>query len=229
MLTLERLRFTRGDYTLNADWSLPRGSRCAVLGPSGGGKSTLLSLIAGFEPPAAGRIWLAGVDITGQSPGARPISTVFQETNLFPHLSVSQNVGLGLTPARLSAAQADAVTDVLRAVELAAFADRKPGALSGGQRARVALARVLLRERPLLLLDEAFSALGPALKNEMFALLESILSQTGATVLMVTHDPEEAALMDQIIVVEGGKAHAPQPAGPILADPPPALAAYLGR
>ncbi|MEL6608832.1 MAG: ATP-binding cassette domain-containing protein [Pseudomonadota bacterium] len=229
MLTLEDVQVTRGAFTLAANWSLEPGARCAVLGPSGGGKSTLLNAIAGFDPLTAGRLVIDGIDMGDTAPGDRPISVVFQETNLFPHLSVWQNTALGVNPRlSLSAQDRQAIGDVLERVGLGAMHDRKPGALSGGQRARVALARVLLRARPWLLLDEAFSALGPSLKTEMFALLDEVLAETGAGLLMVTHDPLEAARMDQIIVVDGGRAEPPVEAQGLLADPPPHLKAYLG-
>ncbi|MEM9438491.1 MAG: ATP-binding cassette domain-containing protein [Pseudomonadota bacterium] len=229
MLTLEQVRFERGAFSLSADWSLKTGARVAVIGPSGGGKSTLLSLIAGFESPREGRVVMDGEDQTGRRPGERPLSIVFQEGNLFPHLTVAQNVGMGLSPSlRLGAREREAVEDVLTRVGLAGMGGRKPAALSGGQRARVALARVLLRDKPLLLLDEAFSALGPALKDEMFELLDAVVGSE-KTVVMVTHDPLEASRMGDIVVVDDGMAAAPAEAGPLLADPSPQLRAYLGR
>lgn len=164
------------------------------------------------------------------APGQRPVSVLFQDQNLFPHLSVAQNVGLGLRPdLRLTPADRDRVAQVLAEVGLEGLADRRSADLSGGQQGRVALARVLLRARPLLLLDEPFAALGPALKSEMLALLARIADRTGATVLMVTHDPEDARrFAPQTILVEGGVAHPPVPTGPLLDDPPPGLRAYLG-
>ncbi|MEM1375253.1 MAG: ATP-binding cassette domain-containing protein [Pseudomonadota bacterium] len=227
MLTLEALTFSRGDFSLSADWSLAKAARCAVLGPSGGGKSTLLALIAGFETPQSGRVLHEGQPMPAQ-PGARPLSILFQEANLFPHLTVAQNVGLGLDPRlQLSGTEREKLDAVLSRVGMSELRSRKPGALSGGQRARTALARVLLRARPILLLDEAFSALGPALKSEMFELMADTLSSE-TILLMVTHDPDEAVRMDQIIVVDAGCASAPEPAATLLADPPPALRAYLG-
>ena len=228
MLTLENLTFQRGSFVLSVNWSLNAGARVAVIGPSGGGKSTLLSLIAGFDAPASGRVKIGDADQTDIAPGDRPMSILFQESNLFPHLTVTQNVGLGIDPGlRLSADDKDRVNGVLVQVGLEGMGARKPGALSGGQRARAALARVLLRDRPLLLLDEAFSALGPALKDEMFTLLETTITAE-TTLLMVTHDPAEAARMDQIVVVDNATASPPEASGPLLADPPPGLRAYLG-
>ncbi|MEM9350996.1 MAG: ATP-binding cassette domain-containing protein [Pseudomonadota bacterium] len=229
MLTLEQVRFERGAFSLSADWSLKPGARVAVIGPSGGGKSTLLSLISGFETPSRGRVIIDDEDQTGRRPGKRPLSVVFQEGNLFPHLTVAQNVGMGLSPSlRLGAREREAVADVLKRVGLSDTDGRKPAALSGGQRARVALARVLLRDKPLLLLDEAFSALGPALKDEMFELLDAVVGADTTTV-MVTHDPLEASRMGEMVVVDDGVAAAPAEAGPLLADPSPQLRAYLGR
>ncbi|WP_304614065.1 thiamine ABC transporter ATP-binding protein, partial [Paracoccus sp. (in: a-proteobacteria)] len=178
------------DFTLTADLTVPQG-RHAVIGASGSGKSTLLALVAGFLAPTRGRLIWDGQDITDMTPGQRPVSILFQHHNLFPHLTVKQNVGMGLRPdLRLDRDQQRRVTQVLDHVGLSGTADRRPAALSGGQQSRVALARVLLRARPLLLLDEPFAALGPALKSEMLTLLAQVASDT--TVLMVTHDPADA-------------------------------------
>lgn len=230
MLELDAIRVVRGGFSLSADLAVQRGARVAVIGASGSGKSTLLGVLGGFLAPQSGRIWLDGRDITGMAPGQRPVSVLFQDQNLFPHLSVAQNVGLGLRPdLRLTPADRDRVAQVLAEVGLEGLADRCSADLSGGQQGRVALARVLLRARPLLLLDEPFAALGPALKSEMLALLARIADRTGATVLMVTHDPEDARrFAPQTILVEGGVAHPPVPTGPLLDDPPPGLRAYLG-
>ncbi|MHC0052244.1 thiamine ABC transporter ATP-binding protein [Actibacterium sp. D379-3] len=230
MLTLEDVLVQQGDFTLHADFSVAAGDRVAVIGPSGAGKSTLLDVIAGFFAPSRGRVLWQGRDLTPLAPGARPVSILFQDNNLFPHLTVAQNVGLGLRPdLKLDAAQRDAVAHSLDRVGLSGLGPRKPGALSGGQRSRVALARVLLRARPLLLLDEPFAALGPALKAEMLALVQALAAETGATLLMVSHDPQDArALAGKTVLVAGGRAHAPQDTAALFANPPPALAAYLG-
>jgi len=230
MLRLEGVRVVLGEFTLQADWQVPAGARVAVIGPSGGGKSTLLGAIAGFVPLAAGRILWEGRDLARLAPGARPSSILFQDNNLFPHLSAAQNVGLGLRPdLRLSAADQARAATALARVGLEGYGARLPAALSGGQAGRVALARALLRARPLLLLDEAFAALGPALKADMLALVGDILDETGATLLMVTHAPEDARrLCDLTTVVVDGRASVPAPTGALLANPPPALRDYLG-
>lgn len=230
MLRFDRAEATLGDFRLNADFALEAGARVAVIGPSGSGKSTLLGMVAGFVPLSAGRILWQGQDLAGMAPGARPVSILFQDQNLFPHLSVAENVGLGLRPdLRLSRAEHAAVAGALQEVGLQDMAARRPAQLSGGQQSRVALARVALRARPVLLLDEAFAALGPALKSDMLALLARIADRNGATVLMVTHDPDDArAFACQTVAVIAGRAHPPVPTGPLLDDPPPELAAYLG-
>lgn len=229
-LHFDHARMREGDFTLEADFTLPRGVPVAVIGPSGAGKTTLLSMVAGFVPLESGRILWEGVPISGLRPGARPVSTLFQDQNLFPHLTVAQNVGLGLRPdLRLDRAQRAAVAGALAQVGLEGLGPRLPAQLSGGQQSRVALARILLRKRPVLLLDEAFAALGPALKTEMLDLTRTIAAEAGATILMVTHDPADALhLAPLTVAVEGGRAHPPRETAALLAAPPPGLAAYLG-
>lgn len=230
MLTLEGLQLARGDWRLSADFTLPEGSRAALIGPSGAGKSTLLDAVAGFLAPDEGRILWQGRDLGPLAPGDRPVSILFQDNNLFPHLTAAQNVGLGLRPTlRLSADESRRVAGALARVGLADYADRKPSQLSGGQQSRVALARALLRARPLLLLDEPFAALGPALRAEMLDLVAGICAETGATLLMVSHEPGDARrIADRTIVVADGTAHPPQPTDALFESPPPALRAYLG-
>ena len=231
MLRLEGVRIVQEDFTLAADFGVPEGAIVAVLGPSGAGKSTLLGAISGFVPLSGGRILWKGADIGGLSPGARPLSILFQDNNLFPHLSIADNVALGLRPdLRLSTAQRQRVESALARVGLDGFGNRRPGTLSGGQQGRAALARVLLRARPLLLLDEPFSALGPALRQEMLDLVRAIARESGATVLMVTHEPRDAeAVADSVILVADGSALPPVGTAALMADPPPALRDYLGH
>lgn len=230
MLKLESCVIENGAFRLEADLQIADGQLVSVIGPSGGGKSTLLEAIAGFLPVLSGSIFWNGKDITGDAPGDRPVAMLFQEGNLFPHLTAAQNVGLGLHPnLRLDSAQEKAVAAALTRVGLDGLAQRKPAGLSGGQRARVALARALVQKRGLLLLDEPFAALGPALKAEMLALVAAIARETGATALMVSHDPEDAKrIADEVILVAGGKAHPPQETARLFSDPPPALREYLG-
>jgi thiamine transport system ATP-binding protein len=231
MLELQDVTITQGAFRLSADFAVAKGARVAVIGPSGAGKSTLLSVIAGFYPAESGRILWDGTDITHIQPGKRPLSILFQDQNLFPHLTVAQNVGLGLRPdLRLSPADHEAVSRALTRTGLQGMEARKPATLSGGQQGRVALARALLRARPLMLLDEPFAALGPALKAEMLDLVAEITDETGATVLMVSHAPEDARrFAPETILVAEGTAHPPHPTTALLDNPPPVLAAYLGQ
>jgi len=230
MLKLEQLKVDNGGFFLSADLQVEPGRKVAVIGPSGAGKTTLIEAIAGFLPVLNGRIMWDGVDITGTDPGHRPLAMLFQDGNLFPHLTVAQNVGLGLRPdLRLDHQQQEQVTRAISRVGLEGMKDRKPAALSGGQQSRAALARVLVQGRPLLLLDEPFAALGPALKGEMLDLLAELADETGATLLMVSHDPDDARrITDQVILVENGQAHAPRETHALLDNPPAELRAYLG-
>lgn len=230
MLTLDKLRLEQGTFRLTADLTVATGARVAVIGPSGAGKSTLLAAIAGFLAPASGRILWNGQDITATPPGTRPLSILFQDQNLFPHLSVAQNIGLGLDPRlRLTPADQARIDAALDRTGLSGLGPRKPAELSGGQQSRVALARTLLRARPLLLLDEPFSALGPALKAEMLALTAELAAEQDTTLLMITHDPQDAtALCPQTLLVVEGATQPPQDTTTLLADPPPSLRAYLG-
>lgn len=229
-LTLDHLSLLQGAFRLDANWSVAAGARVAVIGPSGAGKSTLLHGIAGFLPPTAGRILWQGQDLGQLEPGARPVSILFQDQNLFPHLTVAQNLGLGINPRlRLSAADRARIEDALDRTGLAGLGHRKPAQLSGGQQSRAALARALLRARPILLLDEPFAALGPALKAEMLDLVADVVTETGALTLMVTHDPQDARVFANLtVLVADGTAQAPRDTGALFADPPPALRAYLG-
>jgi thiamine transport system ATP-binding protein len=231
MLTLDHLEIRQGDFRLTADLQVTAGTIGAIIGPSGAGKSTLLSAVAGFLLPTKGRILWDGVDLSRLPPGKRPISVLFQDQNLFPHLTVAQNLGLGLRPdLRLGPDDRWKIAEALRRVGLESTLERKPGSLSGGQQSRVALARSLLRKRPLLLLDEPFAALGPALKVEMLDMVRELATETGTTVLMVSHDPADARrIASQTILVAHGRAEQPAPTAALLDNPPPSLADYLGK
>lgn len=230
MLTLETAQITQGSFTLHADLTLAPAQTYAVIGPSGAGKSTLLGALCGFIPLRSGRLLWQGKDITQAAPGVRPMTMLFQDNNLFPHLSVMQNVGLGLRPdLRLGTAEQTRVHEALDRVGLQGMAARKPSELSGGQQSRVALARVLVQARPLVLLDEPFAALGPALRNDMLDLVAALAAETKAALIMVTHAPEDVRrIADQVIFVEAGTAHPPQPVAALMDNPPDALRAYLG-
>lgn len=229
-ITFDNVTLTQGDFTLTADLSIEEGHKIALLGPSGGGKSTLLSALAGFKAPNAGRILWDGTDITDHHPANRPVTLLFQDHNLFPHLSVAQNIGLGIKPnLRLSAPEHQIVDDALARVGLKGQGPKRPAQLSGGQQQRVAIARALLRDKPILLLDEPFAALGPALKHEMLDLVAEIVDSAKATLIMVTHQPEDALwITDQTVLIAEGMAHQPQDTKTLLENPPEVLRAYLG-
>ncbi|URN99947.1 thiamine ABC transporter ATP-binding protein ThiQ [Leclercia adecarboxylata] len=187
--------------------SVRQGELIAVLGPSGAGKSTLLNLIAGFLQPANGSIAIDGHDHTRTPPSQRPVSMLFQENNLFTHLTVRQNIGLGMHPGlKLSAAQQQKLRDIAIQMGIDDLLDRLPGELSGGQRQRVALARCLVREQPVLLLDEPFSALDPALRQEMLLLVKEVCERQRLTMLMVSHSVEDALrIAPRSVVIADGR------------------------
>lgn len=231
MLTFDGVRIVVGDFTLEADLGIAAGRVTALIGPSGAGKSTLLSAVAGFVTPVAGRIGWQGADLTDLPPGARPVSILFQDNNLFPHLTTAQNVGLGLRPSlRLGREEIARVDAALAQVGLNGLGGRKPAALSGGQQSRAALARVLVADRPLVLLDEPFAALGPGLKGEMLDLVRKTLQESGRTVVMVTHDPADASrVADAVCLVDDGRVASPVATQTLFDDPPAGLRRYLGR
>jgi len=198
---LEDVSFSYGDAPFSFDVGFAASRITAIMGPSGSGKSTLLNLVAGFEAPGSGRVLIDGTDVTAAPPSARPVSMVFQENNLFAHLSVERNVGLGRSPSlSLSASDHEAIAAALYRVGLAGKERRLPRELSGGERQRVALARVLVRDRPVLLLDEPFASLGPALRDDMLDLLADVHAERRMTVLFVTHQPEDARRIGQNMV-----------------------------
>lgn len=200
------------------------------MGPSGAGKSTLLAAIAGFLPPSEGQILWRGQPLDGLAPGKRPVGMLFQDGNLFPHLDIFRNVALGISPAgKLTGQQKARVEAALDRVGLGRLGSRKPAELSGGQQSRAALARVLVQDRPLLLLDEPFAALGPALRAEMLDLVAELATEASATMLMVSHDPLDARrIAEDIVVIDDGRAEPPAPALETLDNPPSSLKRYLG-
>lgn len=179
-----------------------KGEIFALLGGSGSGKSTLLRMLAGFERPTEGRIFLDGVDITDMPPYERPINMMFQSYALFPHMSVADNIAFGLKQDKLPKDEIDArVAEMLKLVQMTQYAKRKPHQLSGGQRQRVALARSLAKKPKLLLLDEPMGALDKKLRSQMQLELVEIIERVGVTCVMVTHDQEEAMTMAERIAI----------------------------
>ena len=229
-VSMKSVELRLGTHDFRFDCELPQGRIVAVTGPSGSGKSTFLNLLAGFETPDRGHVALAGQDVTGQHPGERPASLVFQDNNLFAHLDLFTNVGLGISPSmRLSANDRQRISGALARVGLSGFEKRMPGTLSGGERQRAAFARALVRDKPILLLDEPFAALDPGLRAGMAELLVALHRETGNTVLIVTHDPAEVRrLADHAIFIEGGEIKLASPIEPFLARMDiPALATFL--
>jgi len=207
MLTLTDVTWLYHHLPMRFSFTADAGERIAVLGPSGAGKSTLLNLIAGFLSPASGAVILAGNNHTRTPPAKRPVSVLFQENNLFNHLTVRQNIGLGLHPGlKLNDAQREETEALAGKMGLMEYLERLPGELSGGQRQRVALARCLIRKQPILLLDEPFSALDPALRKEMLNLLDTQCRERNMTLLMVSHNLEDAlSIAPRSLVVRDGR------------------------
>lgn len=200
-------RFGTFQAVRDVSLTITKGEIFALLGGSGCGKTTLLRMLAGFEEPSEGRIFLDGQDMTGVPPWERPVHMMFQSYALFPHMTVEKNIGYGLKHEPMTAAQrADRVRAMLDLVQLTPFAQRKPHQISGGQRQRVALARALARQPKLLLLDEPLAALDKKLREHTQFELMSIQERTGVTFIVVTHDQEEAmTLADRIAVMDRGE------------------------
>ena len=206
-LTLKNLRFRQGTWQFAIDAKIERNSCTAIIGPSGAGKSTLLSLIAGFERPEQGTIFVDAEDITALAPALRPVTILFQENNLFAHLTLARNIGLGRHPGlQLSAEDKTRIEEAVAAVGLDGLEDRLPESVSGGERQRAALARCLCQDRAVLLLDEPFTSLDPALRHEMRSLVDRLRRERCLTVLLVSHNPEEAAeIADTALFMHGGQ------------------------
>ena len=201
---VEQARKTYGDVVAvdSVDLDVAAGEFFTLLGPSGSGKTTTLRMIAGFEQPDSGRIVLGGDDITNRPPYSRDVNTVFQDYALFPHMTVAENVGYGLKVKGVSRrARASQVEEVLRMVRLQGYGTRKPIQLSGGQRQRVALARSIVNQPKVLLLDEPLGALDLKLRQEMQVFLKALQRDLGMTFLYVTHDQEEALTMSDHLAV----------------------------
>ena len=207
MIYLNNVILNDKTFPMCFNLSVNAGERVAIIGESGAGKSTLLNLIAGFEFPHQGEIWLNDKNHTRSAPYERPVSILFQENNLFPHLTVQQNLALGLKPSlKLTALEREKIEQVACSVGLGDYLQRLPNSLSGGQKQRVALARCLLRDKPILLLDEPFSALDQKLRVEMLALIDKLCDEKHLTLLLVTHQPSElVGTIDRVLLVENGQ------------------------
>jgi putative spermidine/putrescine transport system ATP-binding protein len=208
-IRLTSLRRAFGDVVAvdGVDLEIARGEFFTMLGPSGSGKTTTLRVIAGFERPDAGTVELRGVDVTDLPPYARDVNTVFQDYALFPHMTVSENVGYGLRVKGVRRRERSGrVAEALELVRLGGFGGRRPAQLSGGQRQRVALARAVVNRPQVLLLDEPLGALDLKLRQEMQIELKRIQREVGITFVYVTHDQEEALTMsDRLAVFHQGR------------------------
>ena len=197
--------------TISTNISLEPDKIYAVVGPSGAGKSTFLNLISGFASISRGTIIWNGQEISNLPPAKRSVSILFQDNNLFPHLSVWRNLALAVTHwPKISRDNEEKLKAVMSEVGILGLENRKPSQLSGGQQSRVALARVLLQKNKILLLDEPFSALGPSLKGQMLELIKKIAKNKKLLVLMVTHEPADAKkVASQTLIVKDKKVHPP--------------------
>ncbi len=192
-----------GDISLE----IAEGEFLTILGESGSGKTTFLRILAGFEQPTSGEVWMSGERLDTQPPYRRRVNTVFQHYALFPHMTVEQNVGYGLAVAKRPPAEIQSrVSEALAKVKMSAYAKSKPSKISGGQQQRIALARALVNRPRLLLLDEPLSALDANLRRQMQVELKALQREVGITFIFVTHDQEEAMVMsDRIALLRSGE------------------------
>ncbi|WP_312808258.1 thiamine ABC transporter ATP-binding protein [Agrobacterium cavarae] len=204
---LEQVSLQLGRQHFFFDTSFEEAKVTAVVGPSGSGKSTLVNLVAGFEKPTGGRVLIGSYDMGERDPAERPISLIFQDNNLFAHLDIVTNIGLGISPSlRLTQDDKAKIASALERVGLAGFEKRLPSSMSGGERQRAALARALVRQRAVMLLDEPFAALDPGLRAGMAGLLKELQLENGNTVLLVTHHPDDIRrLADAVVFLSDGK------------------------
>jgi thiamine transport system ATP-binding protein len=233
MINFKQVSCRLGEQNFCYDLQIPLGQVVAIMGASGSGKSTLLNLLSGFIQPQndSAQMWLGDERVDLLDPSQRPVTSLFQEHNLFAHMSAFNNLALGIrTSLKLSVSEVAQVEAALDQVGLAGLGSRLPKQLSGGQRQRVALGRALVRRKPLLLLDEPFSALDPALRQEMAALVKSLTRQHQLTVLLVTHEPRDALeLAESVVFIADGRVHWQGPSKEFLQQNDTHIKAYLGQ
>jgi thiamine transport system ATP-binding protein len=231
-IELDNVLFGYEETQVRFDIAVPAGSFVAVTGPSGSGKTTMLNLIAGFETAVSGTIRIGGAAMTDWPVSRRPVSFLFQEHNLFQHLNVHDNIGLGISPSlRLSALDETKISGSLARLGMADKARRLPHELSGGERQRAALARVLVQDNPVLLMDEPFASLGPGLRQEMTALVSELHAERQMTLLLVTHHPAELShAAPHLCFIEAGEVRALGATRDLLSPRGPAfIQDYLGE
>ena len=233
MINFKQVSCRLGEQNFCYDLQIPLGQVVAIMGASGSGKSTLLNLLSGFIQPQndSAQILLGDERVDLLAPSQRPVTSLFQEHNLFAHMSAFNNLALGIrTSLKLTVSEVAQVEAALEQVGLAGLGSRLPKQLSGGQRQRVALGRALVRRKPLLLLDEPFSALDPALRQEMAALVKSLSRQHQLTVLLVTHEPRDALeLAETVVFIADGRVHWQGPSKDFLQQNDTHIKAYLGQ
>jgi len=199
MLTLEKLSLSLGKNRYSFDLQASPERVSAIMGKSGSGKSTMLNLIAGFLQPDTGHLSWNKQSLLNTPANLRPVTTLFQQHNLFAHLNVKQNIGLGIDPnLKLNATDYKNIERVLEEVDMPGYANNTAGTLSGGEQQRVALARCLLREQPILLLDEPFSALDESTRFDMIALTNKVITNHKLCVVLVTHNDDDARMLNAI-------------------------------
>jgi len=211
MLIIKDLKFAYPNTPLNKEMcfnlQINKGEILSIIGSSGSGKTTLLNLIAGFNQALSGHIIIDEADITQLPISKRPVTTVFQDHNLFPHLDVFTNIAIGIKPSlKLSNLEKESIEVALENVDLADYAKRLPAQLSGGQRQRVALARTLVRKQKILLLDEPLAALGPAMREEIIELIKTLVTTEKMVALFVSHQPDDALIASKLVAfIHDGK------------------------
>ncbi len=222
-----------GDFTAvdNVTFDVPQGSFFSILGPSGCGKTTLLRMVAGFDEPTAGTIAIRGRDMRGVPPNKRPVNLVFQHLALFPMMNVADNIAFGLKRRNMQAAEISKRTKkILESVDLPGYGEKQINQLSGGQKQRVAIARCLVMEPSVLLLDEPLGALDLKLREQMKVELKKLQAKVGTTFIYITHDQSEALVMsDRIAVMNNGRFEQVGPPRELYSDPhTPFVARFVG-
>ena len=208
LLSARKFQIKNGDFAVQCDFNLRTGNHLSLFGPSGSGKSSVLLGLAGFLPVVSGDLIYDDKSISKLEPKDRPFDLLFQENNLFPHLSVAKNILLGLgTKVKMDSQSSQIVSDIIDLVGLRREKDRLPENISGGQRSRAAIARSLIRKKPILLLDEPFAALDFQLKNEILDLLIKISKKNNLSIILVSHDPRNVQYLggDVVMFSENGQ------------------------
>ncbi|GDY24633.1 thiamine ABC transporter ATP-binding protein [Agarivorans sp. Toyoura001] len=230
MLSISKLCCVRQQQQFHYQLEVNPGEVVALLGASGCGKSTLLELIAGFVPASSGSLSWLGEDLLDLPIKQRPVTSLFQQHNLFHHLSIEQNIALGLSPSlTLNAQQREQLSQIANNLGIAGLLNKRPDQVSGGQQQRAALARCLVRQQPILLLDEPFSALDPMLRLECLELVKQLAEEWQLAVIMVTHQWQDAQrVAERVAFIEAGTTRQFASPAELLASPNNAhIARYL--